>query len=368
MDLTENELFDVNKYLSIHDYYFLWTITYPTKEMDKESQKYPPILSIPSLLLLEKEVSFQDKHENERTENGISPEEFVSSIIEKTRMIRLPSNNEFRILPVDNINQRLLRLPDELFSPLILSPKPCIKDTYSKKFSFDTLPLPIREMDFDYQCERVILYKKMLNSFPFASNKLRTEAKVDICPLYRAQIWTSMLEVSWPDIVRYDRIDKLSSTSTDRQISVDIPRCHQYNDLLASPQGHCKLTRVLKAWLSLNETRGQVYWQGLDSLAAPFIILNFNNEAQAFACFNKFIKKYLNGFFLKDNSATIQEYLALFQIIVSFHDPLLSNHLALLNFVPDLYAISWFLTMFTHILPLYQIMLLWDTLILGKVL
>lgn len=165
----------------------------------------------------------------------------------------------------------------------------------------------------------------------------------------------------------YEQIDKLKKTTTDRQIAVDIPRCHQYNPMLASPEGHRKLTRVLKAWLALNESNGEVYWQGLDSLAAPFIILNFNNEAQAFACFNLFIKKYLRGFFQKDNSIVIREYLALFQIVTTFIDPLLSNHLDTLGFVPDLYAISWFLTMFTHILPLYQILHLWDTLILGKI-
>ena len=191
------------------------------------------------------------------------------------------------------------------------------------------------------------------------------ESKTDICPHYRAQIWAALLNVRWSDRLLYERIDKISSTSTDRQIAVDIPRCHQYNDLLASTEGHRKLTRILKAWLAFNEANGEVYWQGLDSLAAPFVILNFNNEPQAFACFNLFIKKYLHGFFQKDNSASIQEYLALFQIVTSFHDPLMSNHFAELGFVPDLYAISWFLTMFTHILPLYQVVQLWDTLILG---
>lgn len=174
-----------------------------------------------------------------------------------------------------------------------------------------------------------------------------------------------MLNVRWSDKLLYEKTDKISSTSTDRQIAVDIPRCHQYNDLLASTEGHRKLTRILKAWLAYNEANGEVYWQGLDSLAAPFVILNFNNESQAFACFHHFIKKYLHGFFQKDNSPAIQEYLVLFQLTTSFHDPVMSNHFAELNFVPDLYAISWFLTMFTHILPLYQVVQLWDTLILG---
>ena len=180
----------------------------------------------------------------------------------------------------------------------------------------------------------------------------------------------------------------MTSTQTDRQISVDIPRCHQYNDLLASPQGHQKLTRVLKAWLRHNQSKGDVYWQGLDSLAAPFVIINFNYESQAFACFNAFVHKYLKGlsslyyiilfyiliniiyslitgFFQRDNSQVIQEYLALFSILIKFQDPVMANHLNQLQFVPDLFAIPWFLTMFTHVLPLHQIMHLWDTLLLG---
>lgn len=64
------------------------------------------------------------------------------------------------------------------------------------------------------------------------------------------------------------------------QIEVDIPRCHQYDELLSSPQGHAKFTRVLKAWVVSHPHL--VYWQGLDSLCAPFLYLNFNNEGKGF--------------------------------------------------------------------------------------
>lgn len=102
----------------------------------------------------------------------------------------------------------------------------------------------------------------------------------------------------------------------------------------------------------------------MDSLAAPFITLNFDNEAMAFASFNAFINRYLEGFFCKDNTPTIQEYLALFAHLIIYHDPELFNHLQDMNFTPELYAIPWFLTMFTHVLPLYKIVHIWDTLIL----
>lgn len=133
---------------------------------------------------------------------------------------------------------------------------------------------------------------------------------------------------------------------------------------MASPQAHIKLKRILKAWVLSNPHL--VYWQGLDSLCAPFLYLNFNDEARAFACLTSFINKYAALFFLKDNSAVIHEYLAKFAHLVAFHDPELAVHFDSIEFRPDLYAIPWFLTMFAHIFPLAKIFHLWDTLLLGS--
>ncbi|KTG46958.1 hypothetical protein cypCar_00001356 [Cyprinus carpio] len=163
---------------------------------------------------------------------------------------------------------------------------------------------------------------------------------------------------------KYDGIDKDTPIPSDRQIEVDIPRCHQYDELLSSPLGQIKFRRVLKAWVVSHPDL--VYWQGLDSLCAPFLYLNFSNEALAYACMSAFIPKYLYNFFLKDNSHVIQEYLTVFSQIIAFHDPELSNHLNEIGFIPDLYAIPWFLTMFTHVFPLHKIFHLWDTLLLGN--
>lgn len=71
-------------------------------------------------------------------------------------------------------------------------------------------------------------------------------------------------------------------------------------------------------------------------------------KALAYACLAAFIPKYVHNFFWKDNSAVIQEYLAKFSHLIAFHDPVLSNHLDTIGFVPDLYAIPWFLTMFAR--------------------
>ena len=63
------------------------------------------------------------------------------------------------------------------------------------------------------------------------------------------------------------------------------------------------MKNVLKSWIASHTNL--VYWQGLDSLCAPFVYLNFNNEALAYASLSAFIPKYLNNFFLKDNSLII---------------------------------------------------------------
>ncbi|UXI20615.1 hepatocellular carcinoma-associated antigen [Sarcoptes scabiei] len=354
--------------MNLYDFYYLWRIAYPSKEPDKDDKTTPTILSIPRLIVLENDSQSQDHcDEDVFYSNEISSDDLVQKLLKFNtipfKTTRMPKNEDFKMLPLNVVYSRLDSLSSDLFLPLIIT-SDLFTESKSRHIT-ESLPLPIRENDFDYQCERLFIFKALLNGYPFLRNQLIMESKIDICPLYRSQIWSSLLNVRWHNELIYLKIDKISKTSTDRQIAVDIPRCHQYNDFLASSEGHRKLTRILKTWLAHNESNGEVYWQGLDSLAAPFVILNFNNEPRAFACFDNFVKKYLHGFFKKDNSKTIQEYLALFQTIIAFHDPILSNHLASLKFVPDLYAISWFLTMFTHILPLHQIFQLWDTLILG---
>lgn len=79
-----------------------------------------------------------------------------------------------------------------------------------------------------------------------------------------------------------------------------------------------------------------------------FICYFFFFIAQAYACLSAFIPKYLHNFFLKDNSAVIHEYLAKFRHLIAFYDPTLFNHLESINFIPELFAIPWFLTVFSR--------------------
>ena len=262
---------------------------------------------------------------------------------------------------LNQLRERLENIEPSAYYPLVVE-----DDLYPIDLKETAkLPLVIREQNAGYQFHRIILFERLLEGYPFTRERIVKEARIDIPPYVRGKVWTALLNVTGDIYEAYSAIDKISVTQTDRQIEVDIPRCHQYDYLLSSPVGHKKLKSVLKAWAVANSSK-LVYWQGLDSLCAPFLKLNFNNEALAYACLSAFIPKYLYNFFLKDNSQVIHEYLAVFKQLIAFHDPELFNHLNEIGFQPELYAIPWFLTMFSHVFPLQKIYHLWDTLLLGS--
>ncbi|XP_011298029.1 TBC domain-containing protein kinase-like protein [Fopius arisanus] len=326
---------------NMEELYYLWQLAGGdmTVELKKNGliRSRPPILSIPNLIILLGQMFGRRD----------------TACLLDLRVIKVP---------LDILRQRLSHIPyiancPRLTSQMHVKAQDDLTETSSQ------LPLVIRERDTEYQFYRIVLFDRLLKIYPITRTAIIREAHKDIPPPVRGAVWAALLGITGDVEKRYDGIDKETPTHTDRQIEVDIPRCHQYSELLSSGAGHERLQRLLKAWVRDNPH--YVYWQGLDSLTAPFLYLNFNNEARAFACLSAFIPKYLHRFFLKDNSAVIQEYLSKFSQIIAFHDPYLANHLRSINFVPELFAIPWFLTMFSHVFPLHKILHLWDKLLLG---
>jgi TBC domain-containing protein kinase-like protein len=171
-----------------------------------------------------------------------------------------------------------------------------------------------KERDICYQYSRHCKFRKLLNDFPNSYNEIKVAAVLDVPPLLRGKIWAAVLNVRGDSKLIYDSFDKDTEYETDRQLDLDIPRCHQYHPSLASPQGHAKMKRVLKAWISAERDK-HVYWQGLDSVCATFLSLSFNNEvcaynsqAVAFCSMRQFILNFCTGFFVKDNSKLMREY------------------------------------------------------------
>ncbi|KAF2351881.1 Rab-GTPase-TBC domain [Trinorchestia longiramus] len=308
---------------SLREVYHLWQLAggHPEQELVKHGfiTTRPPILTLPSIATVEGEVLGGQYH----------------------RLQQQQPSHATLALSLAGLECRLAHILPATYYPLIMQQEDSTDNIEARK-----LPLVIREKDVEYQLHRIILFRRLLKAYPYYRSRIEAEARMDVPPFYRGEVWAALLGVDGDTIATYAEIDKVTPTSTDRQIEVDIPRCHQYDELLSSPRAHAKFTRLLKAWVVSHP--GLVYWQGLDSLTAPFLYLNFNNEPLAYACLTAFIDKYLYKFFLRDNSAVIQEYLAKFSHLVAFHDPLLFSHLASIGFVPELYAIPWFLTMYTR--------------------
>ncbi|XP_072873636.1 TBC domain-containing protein kinase-like protein isoform X3 [Chlorocebus sabaeus] len=307
-----------NDYLSersIEEVYYLWCLAGGDLEKELVNKEIirskPPICTLPNFLFEDGESFGQGRDR--------------SSLLDDTTVT----------LSLCQLRNRLKDVGGEAFYPLLEDDQSNLPHSNSNNelSAAATLPLIIREKDTEYQLNRIVLFDRLLKAYPYKKNQIWKEARIDIPPLLRGLTWAALLGVEGAIHAKYDAIDKDTPIPTDRQIEVDIPRCHQYDELLSSPEGHAKFRRVLKAWVVSHPDL--VYWQGLDSLCAPFLYLNFNNEALAYACMSAFIPKYLYNFFLKDNSHVIQEYLTVFSQMIAFHDPELSNHLNEIGFIPD---------------------------------
>lgn len=61
-----------------------------------------------------------------------------------------------------------------------------------------------------------------MQGYPFTKDRIRQEARRDIPPYFRAQVWSCLLDIQG-DVARiYETIDKETATSTDRQVSLEI--------------------------------------------------------------------------------------------------------------------------------------------------
>ncbi|KAK7194828.1 Rab-GTPase-TBC domain containing protein [Novymonas esmeraldas] len=184
----------------------------------------------------------------------------------------------------------------------------------------------------------------------------------------------------------------------DRQLAVDLPRCHAYHPLLSSSAGSAQLQRVLRAWLHLHPSTP--YWQGLDSVCAVLLSVTDTDEALVLAQLCAIVDRYVAHGGEEDGDRrlrgggggnggggtatptpppsprspqlppttkpTMAEQLHRLTVVLRYCDPLLAHYLFdVIGCTPELYAISWILTLFAHSLPTRKVQLLWDQLFIA---
>ena len=183
--------------LTTRELYYLWELA--GGDVKAELRRHglmvttPPVLSLPSVCTGEGQAIGQPKQRGSL---------YDSTII---------------TLPLSQLQTCVENMATDILIPLLES-----KEDHDKEMK--GLPLVIRERDVKYQCSRVIIYRKLLQGYPFREKQIYTEALTDVVPKYRAKIWAALLNIPNNCYKMYEAIDKESPSPVDRQIEVDIPR------------------------------------------------------------------------------------------------------------------------------------------------
>lgn len=240
-----------------------------------------------------------------------------------------------------------------------------------------------RAGDMEYLRHRVELFRELVEQHRravgagdaaaarVARDEVLRQARADIPSVLRRDVWMILLGVDERSASATAEAEEEyrahaaagPDAATAAQIARDVRRCHQYDARLATGAGRAALARVLGAWVHANTHAGLAYWQGLDSVAAPFVALGLR-EAQACACLGAFVRAHLAGFYAPDNAAHLARVLAAHRQLAAHADPALAAHLARLGVAPAHYAVPWFATAFAHVFALDGVYRLWDRLLL----
>ncbi|KAI3652757.1 hypothetical protein MP228_002182 [Amoeboaphelidium protococcarum] len=270
----------------------------------------------------------------------------ASDTLQHTKVLR--SDDEADI-DVSGVSKQIL-----IGDSVVNLPQICIQNIDKPE-----LPLAQRQKDCQYQLYLVQSYHKLLQFLPHSNQLLHRFCKLHDIPLFMAgQIWSALLDIQQSCADQFHQVDSTQQMEVDKQLDLDLPRCHPYHKQIASYYGRGMLRQIIKAWMLSNN--GLVYWQGLDSVCAPFVVLHYFDISAAYACFDKFIQRYLYSFFRSDNSKVLKEHLHLMKVLLTWYDPQLATALDNIGFTLDLFAIPWILTLFAHILPLQKTIQLWS--------
>lgn len=73
----------------------------------------------------------------------------------------------------------------------------------------------------------MLVLSHLIKAYPFKKDLLREECATDIPPLHRGAIWFALLNLTPLKVENFFQYDTYPEHLSDRQLMVDIPRCHQ---------------------------------------------------------------------------------------------------------------------------------------------
>lgn len=189
----------------------------------------------------------------------------------------------------------------------------------------------------------------------------------------RGSVWLLLLRLRSDDLLSEDR--NLFAQTARHAVTDHNSREQIEKDVERTRPGLARFKQLavrgaLLRLLSLFCDRHQVsYVQGLNELLAPFILLadTGSNPRIAYALFSAFVARFA-PWTLETSETRMFEVLKrlfkYFERLLHYHDPELYWLLETHTMTPDLYATSWFITLFSRNFTVESVLALWDLLLL----
>lgn len=179
----------------------------------------------------------------------------------------------------------------------------------------------------------------------------------------RVKIW-SLLLLGASVVVSDEKYIKTPSYACEEQhvLEADVRRTRSDIDIFKTAAWRACLTNIMQTFCIVHKIQ---YKQGMNEIAAPFLYLHSppHGNALTYLLFEAFLFRYLQRYFCQDDSAFLFKAFRLFHILLLFIDPQLADHLSEQQFIPELYAPQWFLTLYSRGLTIPLLLRLWDMMI-----
>lgn len=179
--------------------------------------------------------------------------------------------------------------------------------------------------------------------------------KLGVPNRYRWLVWRCL--ANWKDD-KHNRFESLSGQTAENiqdAINKDLrrtfPEHPQFDEI-----GQASLERVLRAYSIYNPDVG--YCQGMNFIAAFLLI--FLPEIEAFWIFSQLMDHYGASLLFMKKMSFLKMLKYQYSNLLRVHLPAVFRCLEENGIAPDLYAVQWFLTLFTYSFDFNTVVRIWD--------
>lgn len=178
--------------------------------------------------------------------------------------------------------------------------------------------------------------------------------RVGICDIFRGEIWEVLSGAMYQRFQQpgiYQEILKSNMAKNSQaieDIEKDVRRSlPEYKGFLDDAAGIDSLRNVLVAYSWKNPEVG--YCQAMNIVAAQLLI--YIGEEETFWCISQLCENYLKGYYSKNMEGIVMDQKIL-EYLIQDKIPVLYNHIQRYDIQITVMTLSWFLSIFTTVLPL----------------